>query len=110
MIRSFFFSLLICSALSFAQEVHIIPQPVQVITNTGNFVISPKTRLVVANKQDDATAAFLNKYLLDYYGFALPVVKKATKNSITFKSLEKINGLKGEGYSLKSAKDGVLII
>ncbi|MFV8327527.1 beta-N-acetylhexosaminidase, partial [Flavobacterium sp. ZS1P14] len=110
MIRSFFFSLLLCSALSFAQQVQIIPQPVQVITNTGSFVISPKTSLVVANKQDDATAAFLNKYLLDYYGFALPIVKKATKNSITFKSLEKIDGLKSEGYSLKSAKDGVLII
>lgn len=109
MVKSFFFSFLLCSALSFAQEVKIIPQPAEVITNTGNFVISPKTSLVVANKKDKATAAFFNKYLLEYYGFELPVVQKASKNSIKFKSLKNIYGLKGEGYTLKSDKEGVLI-
>lgn len=109
MVRSFIFAILLCSSLTFAQEVNIIPQPVQVITNTGNFVISPKTSLVVANKQDKATAAFFNKYLLDYYGFELPIVKKSKKNSIKFKSLEKIDGLKSEGYTLKSDNNGVVI-
>ena len=49
MIRSFMLTFLLCGALSFAQEVKIIPQPVQVITNTGNFVINSQTKLVVAN-------------------------------------------------------------
>jgi hexosaminidase len=109
MIKSFFFSLLLCSAFSFAQEVKIIPQPAELITNTGSFVISPKTSLVVANKGDKASAAFFNKYLLEYYGFELAVVQKASKNSIVLKSLQNIDGIKGEGYSLKSDKDGVLI-
>lgn len=109
MVRSFIVSLLLCSALSFAQEVNIIPQPVQVTRNTGNFVINTKTSLVVTSKEDKSTAAFLNKYLLDYYGFELPIVKKADKNSIKLKSGKHDEGLKSEGYSLKSDDKGVLI-
>ena len=109
MVRSFLFSLLLCSAISFAQEVKIIPQPVHVTTKSGSFVISPKTSLVVLNKTDDATASFLNEYLLNYYGFKLPIVKKASKDFIQFKSLKNITGLKGEGYTLKSDTNGVVI-
>lgn len=109
MVKSFFFSLLFCSTLSFAQEVNIIPQPVKVVRNTGNFVISSQTSLVVANKEDNVTAAFLNSYLSNYYGFKLPVVKKADKNSIKLISQKNIEGLKGEGYSFKSDKNGVEI-
>ena len=109
MVRSFFISILLCSALSFAQEVNIIPQPVQVIKHIGNFIITPQTSLVVANKEDIATAAFLNKYLSDYYGFELAIVQKASNNYIKFKSLKKVVGLKSEGYSLKSGNERVLI-
>jgi len=109
MVRSFLFSLLLCSAISFAQEVKIIPQPVQVTTKSGSFVISPKTSLVVSNKIDDASASFLNEYLLNYYGFKLPIVNKASSDFIQFKSLKNITGLKGEGYTLKSDSKGVVI-
>jgi hexosaminidase len=109
MMKSFFFSILLCSALSFAQEVKIIPQPAEVIRNTGSFIISPKTNLVVAGNEDKATAAFFNKYLLDYYGFELAIVSNASKNSIVLKSLQNSDGLKAEGYSLKSDNDGLLI-
>jgi hexosaminidase len=109
MIRSFILTFLLCGALSFAQEVKIIPQPVQVTTNSGSFLISPKTSLVVANNQDSATATFFNDYLLDYYGFKLPIVKIAKKNSIKLNSDQKIEGLKSEGYTLKSDNDGVVI-
>jgi hexosaminidase len=109
MVRSFLFSLLLCSTISFAQEVRIIPQPVHVTTNAGSFVISPKTSLVVSNKIDDASASFLNEYLLNYYGFKLPIVKKASKDFIQFNSLKNISGLKGEGYTLKSNSNGVVI-
>lgn len=110
MVKSFLFSLLLCSTLSFAQEVNIIPQPVKVVKNAGNFVINAQTNLVVTNKEDNATATFLNSYLSDYYGFKLPVAKKASKNFIKLGSLKNIAGLKGEGYSLISDKNGVEII
>ncbi|MFH6936820.1 beta-N-acetylhexosaminidase [Flavobacterium sp. FlaQc-30] len=109
MVKSFLFSLLLCCTVSFAQEVNIIPQPVKVVKNTGSFVINAQTSLVAANKEDNASAAFLNDYLSDYYGFVLPVVKKATKNYIKLTSLKNFQGLKGEGYSLKSDKNGVEI-
>lgn len=110
MVKSFLFSLLLCSTLSFAQEVNIIPQPVKVVKNAGNFVINAQTSLVVTNKEDNATAAFLNSYLSDYYGFKLAIAKKASKNYIKLGSLKNIAGLKGEGYSLISDKNGVEII
>ena len=109
MVKSFLFSLLLFSALTFAQEVKIIPQPVELTTNVGSFVITPKTSLVVTSKIDDATASFLNMYLFDYYGFKLPIVKKATKDFIKFNTLKNIKGLKAEGYSLKSNGNGVAI-
>ncbi|MGQ7944296.1 beta-N-acetylhexosaminidase [Flavobacterium sp. WC2509] len=109
MLRFFLLILLLCSTLSFAQEVNIIPQPVQVTRNTGTFVINPKTSLVVASDEDKPVAAFLNNYLSDYYGFKLPIVKKANKNSIELKSVNNITGLKAEGYSLKSTAKGVEI-
>ncbi|MEN2414871.1 beta-N-acetylhexosaminidase [Flavobacterium mesophilum] len=109
MVKSFFFSLLLCSAMSFAQEVNIIPQPVKVVKNVGNFVISSQTTLVVANTEDKATATFLNKYLSDYYGFVLPISKKVDKNAIKLISKKNISGLKAEGYALKSDKNGVEI-
>ena len=109
MMKSFLFSLLLCSTLSFAQEVNIIPQPVKVVRNTGNFVINSQTSLVVTNKEDNATAAFLNSYLSNYYGFKLPIVKKANKNSIKLISQKDIQGLKSEGYKFKSDKNGVEI-
>lgn len=109
MIRLFLFSLLLCSTISFAQEVKIIPQPVEVTTNIGSFVITPKTSLVVTSKIDAASASFLNLYLSDYYGFKLPIVKKATKDYIKFSSLKNVKGLKAEGYSLKSDSNGVVI-
>lgn len=109
MVKSFFFSLLLCSTLSFAQEVNIIPQPVKVVKNTGNFVITSQTNLVVTSKEDNATAAFLNSYLSNYYGFVLPVTKKASKNYIKLSSKKNSSGLKSEGYTLKSATNGVEI-
>lgn len=109
MVKSFFFSLLLCTTLSFAQEVNIIPQPVKVVRNAGNFVITAQTSLVVTNKEDNATAAFLNGYLSNYYGFVLPIAKKANTNYIKLTSQKNIEGLKSEGYTFKSDKNGVEI-
>lgn len=109
MVKSLFFSLLLCTTLSFAQEVNIIPQPVKVVRNPGNFVITSQTSLVLTNKEDNATAAFLNGYLSQYYGFVLPIAKNASKNYIKLTSQKSIKGLKSEGYTFKSDKNGVEI-
>ncbi|HEU4791096.1 MAG TPA: beta-N-acetylhexosaminidase [Flavobacterium sp.] len=109
MVKSFIALLLLCNAVSFAQEVSIIPQPVEVIKSAGSFIINTKTSLVVTNDENKKTVAFLNKYLKDYYGFELPVVKKADENCIKLKSRKDIEGLKSEGYSLVSDEKRVVI-
>ncbi|AOW08567.1 beta-N-acetylhexosaminidase [Flavobacterium gilvum] len=109
MVRTFLFALLLCSTLSFAQEVNIIPQPVQVTRNEGSFVVNSQTSLVVSNNKDKQTADYLNNYLSDHYGFKLPIVKKSNKNFIRLKSGKKVEGLKAEAYTLKSNEKGVEI-
>ena len=111
MLKSFLFScsLILCSMVSFSQEVNIIPQPVELIKNPGSFVITPKTVLVVGSKADQPTAAFFNLYLMEHFGFKLQIVTNASTNYIQLKSAQNVKGLKREGYSLKSGAKGVLI-
>ena len=102
-------SVILSSAHLFAQEVNIIPQPMQVTTIAGNFVISPATTLVVVNNRDKPTATFLNKYLLKHYGFKLSIANNAANNYIKLSSLQNVDGLKAEGYNLQSDSEGVRI-
>jgi hexosaminidase len=99
---------LYCSVV-WAQQVNIIPQPLMVTAKTGNFTITPSTRLVIKDKKDDAAASFLNKYFLEQYGFELVKVDTETKNSISISSLRQTDGLKASGYRLQSGVDGVYI-
>lgn len=109
MVKSFLFAFMLCSTLTFGQQVNIIPQPLEVVKNSGSFVINSKTSLVVINKEDAATATFFNNYLATYYGFKLNVVQKATRNAIILLSQKNNEGLKSEGYTFKSDKNGVEI-
>ncbi|OAZ05106.1 beta-N-acetylhexosaminidase [Flavobacterium succinicans] len=109
MVKSFLFAFMLCSTLTFGQQVNIIPQPLEVVKNSGSFVINSKTSLVVINKEDAATATFFNNYLAAYYGFKLNVVQKATRNAIILLSQKNNEGLKSEGYTFKSDKNGVEI-
>ena len=111
MLKSFLFScsLILCSMVSFSQEVNIIPQPVELIKNPGSFVITPKTVLVVGSKADQPSAAFFNRYLMEHYGFKLQIVANASTNYIQLKSVQNVKGLKREGYGLKSGAKGVVI-
>ena len=111
MIKSFLLlgSFILCCAPSFEQQVHIIPQPLQVSNGKGHFIVNPETKLVITNQQDATTASFLNKYLFTNYGFSLKIVKTATSNSIQITSLTQQEGLKASGYHLQSTKEGVVI-
>ena len=111
MLKSFSFFcafVLYCSAV-FAQQVNIIPQPLSVTEKTGNFTINSSTRLVVKDKKDNATASFLNTYLLEHYGFKLIQVTTDAAKSITISSGQQGEGLKASGYQLQSGMDGVHI-
>ena len=105
----FFFAFVLCCTAVFAQQINIIPQPLTVTAKTGNFTITSSTRLVVKDKKDNATASFLNTYLLEHYGFKLIQVTTDEAKSITISSVQQGDGLKESGYQLQSGMDGVHI-
>ncbi|MBX3254686.1 MAG: beta-N-acetylhexosaminidase [Chitinophagaceae bacterium] len=78
-----FFILASLSAYS-QHSLPIIPAPVKAQVRTGYFTISPQTVIVDRNGGEKATVEFFNAYLEKYYGFTLPVQKKADKNYISF--------------------------
>jgi len=65
-----------------AQEISIIPQPADIRKNPGNFTLNKSTVIVIAKKEDERSANFLNDYLQKYYGFRLKITRaKAPKSN-----------------------------
>jgi len=65
-----------------AQEISIIPQPADIRKNPGNFTLNRSTVIVIAKKEDERSANFLNDYLQKYYGFRLKITRaKAPKSN-----------------------------
>ncbi|HKP32250.1 MAG TPA: family 20 glycosylhydrolase [Chitinophagaceae bacterium] len=65
-----------------AQDYNIIPKPVKLIPQKGNFIISKNTVLVLLDEGERNTANFLNEYLQQFYGFRLKTAKSAKNNYI----------------------------
>lgn len=80
--------LIFCLAAAFlfssakAQEISIIPNPVSLTFEKGNFIITRNTVLVAGGEDEKRSAGFLNKYLQQLYGFKLPIGKKPVSNYI----------------------------
>ena len=85
-----------------AQDLSIIPQPVSFQKGNGFFTISPETHLVLQTEEAVKSAHFLNAYLLNFYGFQLPVAKTGkavNENSIVLSA--KRGKSKQDAYWLK---------
>jgi hexosaminidase len=65
--------------ISTYSQVNIIPQPAELKMpeTAGQFVITPKTPIILEGSGLENSARFLNEYLKQLYGFSLPVTKKA---------------------------------
>ena len=79
----FLLLVVICVRVS-GQTVDITPVPVKVTPQTGSFVLSKNTVLVLNDDAEKACAEFLNNYLNKFYGFSLQISKSATTNYIRF--------------------------
>ncbi|RYY54618.1 MAG: beta-N-acetylhexosaminidase [Chitinophagaceae bacterium] len=100
----------ICLALCLhAQQVSIIPEPVSLKVNKGIFAISKSTPLVVTDKGDELSAAFLNDYLETIYGFRLAITSKASLKGITLVTRKFVKAPDADSYELKSTATGVKI-
>ncbi|OYU54538.1 MAG: beta-N-acetylhexosaminidase [Chitinophagaceae bacterium BSSC1] len=102
-----------CLALVFtqnqAQEVALIPQPEKLTLGTGNFSISPKTKIVLAGSGLEQSAKFLNDYFQTFFGFKLAIQKSGDfKNNIVL-NYEKMEYPIPGAYNLHINKEGVHI-
>ncbi len=107
--KNLFLLILFIPYISIAQEINIIPQPVQTKVTPGNLTITPSTVLVVTDEGDQWAADFFASYLRRYYSLDLKTVKSATSNFIKLNTLKFIQpGTEGK-YHLRSEKNGVII-
>ncbi|RFM27682.1 beta-N-acetylhexosaminidase [Deminuibacter soli] len=73
--------LLLASQLFGQSPVSIIPAPVKLTTQEGNFILTPST-VIVNTTGEEKTIRFFNDYLQKFYGFKLKEAKKASRNFI----------------------------
>ncbi len=103
----------LCLALVFtqnqAQEIALIPQPEKLTQGTGNFSITPKTKIVLAGSGLEQSAKFLNDYFQTFFGFKLAIQKSGDfKNNIVL-NYEKMEHSIPGAYYLHINKEGVHI-
>jgi hexosaminidase len=99
---------LIFSDLS-AQTIQIIPEPVSVKAGKGQFRITSNTVIAVQDEEDRKSAAFLNDYLKQVYGFSLDVDRQEGKNFIRLTTKKFIKAPDRDAYTLNVDKDGITI-
>lgn len=102
-----------CLALVFsqnqAQELALIPQPEKLTLGSGNFSITPKTKIVLAGSGLEQSAKFLNDYFQTFFGFKLAIQKSGDfKNNIVL-NYEKMEYPIPGAYYLHINKEGVHI-
>ncbi len=92
------------------QEVNIIPQPVRLSIEDGNFIIDVNTSINFNEKEKDLqyAANFLNGFIKKISGYSLPFNVKRNKSiSLEIKKAEKIGD---EGYLLNVSLTSIKII
>ena len=92
-----------------SQDVSIIPQPVKMVVVKGNFTINTKTQILLAGSGLEKSAAFLNDFLQQFYGFKLKVISKGDfKNKIVL-NYEKMEYPIAGAYQMHVNNEGVYI-
>ena len=86
-------------------DLHIIPQPQEVVRGQGSFSLSPNTTFCASGKEVKSVAAFFASKIKDATGYDIKVTSKASAGAIRLKIGNK--GKDGESYTLKVAPDGV---
>lgn len=90
--------------------VNIIPKPVSLKVNAGNFQLDKRT-VLIANEEGDRDAAdFFKQYLSEVYGLTLEIVEAADKNYIRFSTKNFITAPDNEEhYTLHSTAKGIVV-
>ena len=90
-----------------AQELHIIPQPNEIIQGEGSFKITPKTKISYTNSSKNLVNN-LQDFFKDQFNFSLKTIDKESikEDSISFK---KDLSLSDEAYELSIENNKIII-
>ena len=89
--------------------LNVIPAPAKATVNKGSFTLSNATKIILAGNGTEKSAAFLNQYLQEVYGFQLPVQQgKAQKNAIIL-TLAKSDNKPVGAYTMTVDKNKIAI-
>ncbi len=94
---------------AFAQELSLIPQPVQIQTSKGQFLLTKETVITASNDEDRRAARLFNEFLQTTFGFSLDIDRKEGNNYIRLTTRQFIQTPPKDTYSLKISKGGVTI-
>jgi hexosaminidase len=91
-------------------QVNIIPEPVEVKmpATAGEFTITAQTPIVLEGSGLEHSAAFLNDYLQQIYGFKLKIMKNAYAGGIRL-NFERMDQPIAGAYNMEVRKDAILI-
>ncbi|MCL3779890.1 beta-hexosaminidase [Prolixibacteraceae bacterium JC049] len=91
------------------QGINVVPKPMELTQNEGNFELSKKTKVVVANNPELKKVAeyFVEKVKLAT-GFDLQITSEATSSNFVEFSLA-AKSTKAEGYTLNVTKKGAKV-
>lgn len=110
MIKKTLVSILLFAPVLLSAQVNIIPEPAEVKmpATAGTFTINANTPIVVEGSGLENSAAFLNDYLQQIYGFKLRVMTNAYAGGIRL-NFERMDHPIPGAYTLEVRKDAILI-
>jgi hexosaminidase len=90
-------------------QVNIIPKPneLTLTPNSKPFTISSTTKMLVKDKSLASTAAFLNTYLKEVYGFELLISEKANKTNVISLDIMKPTAQISGSYTVQIQQKGI---
>lgn len=101
-------TLLLVTALS-AQQLSLVPQPVDLQMGKGSFTLTAATPLLARDPEEARIAGLLNDYLQQQYGFRLHLVKEAGGAAVRFVVRRFIKAPDKDGYGLSVGANGVSV-
>lgn len=101
--------MLLMATSAIAQKVTVIPQPLVVEKGEGNFVITPKTK-IIARAINKKNADYLQHMLESAFGNKMTVSHKGSKGIVLNVDDKSVGELGDEGYEMRVGKKAIEII
>ena len=93
-----------------AQQISIIPKPASLKKGSGNFILTPDTKIISEASGTENSIVFFNNYLQEFYGFHLQTTTKITgiKNAVIL-NFDRIDCKIAGAYKMKVDPDKIYI-